>query len=142
MKARLTVYCWWNHLLEWHFSFYIVWLAESVTDIHGGLFTVRSVKILFAPQKSPPRWLCPYCLKALRLLSLGIGHGYPMTNFQKKKKVADVQPHGPWPQCQGFCEDEQGFIKRKCAAVILSPTSDLHVGDWRTQILGLRHAAT
>lgn len=86
MKARLTVYCWWNHLLEWHFSFYIVWLAESVTDIHGGLFTVRSVKILFAPQKSPPLWLCPYCLKALRLLSLGIGHGYPMTNFQKKKR--------------------------------------------------------
>lgn len=62
--------------------------------------------------------------------------------FSEKKKVADVQPHGPWPQCQGFCEDEQGLIKRKCAAVILSPTSDLHVGDWRTQILGLRHAAT
>lgn len=99
---------------------------------------MKSIRVLFAPQKSP-LWLCPYCLKALRLLSLGIGHGYPMTNFQKKK-VAAVQPHGPWPQCQGFCEDKWWFIKWKCAAVLLSPTSDL--GDWRTQILGFRHAAT
>lgn len=78
-------------------------------------------------------------IKASSFQNLHIGHGYPMSNLEKKKWL--IYRHMViGPSAEVAVKTRWEVIKRRCTALLLSPTSDL--SDWRTWILGFRHAST